>query len=338
MKPASSATLAIMAAGQMKRIDLYAITLAGTNTTYFLTSHQTPVIVANRLYQTGYIITRGGLKQSAGLQVESMQLTISPNPSNATSPPLIAGYPLLQAVGLRVLDGARVLYSKMFLSDFNDTSPGAVPWFQGRVNQQQVNSLSAILSVDSDISMLNTQGPPNVLQKQCIHTLFDAGCTLKALAFQVSGLIGGGSTQLLLNTTLSKPDKYFTLGRLTFTSGPNATTPSTTYLIKSYLNSSGQVQLVRPLPKLPGVGDTFVALPGCAKTMAVCSNNDTSVGPQFNNLKNFRGFPFVPVPETLYSGVNTQAAPAPLGSDGGSSIGSPFTSGIGLRGINLNIP
>jgi hypothetical protein len=42
MKPASSATLAIMAAGQMKRIDLYAITLAGGSPTYYFTSHQTP--------------------------------------------------------------------------------------------------------------------------------------------------------------------------------------------------------------------------------------------------------------------------------------------------------
>jgi hypothetical protein len=53
------------------------------------------VVVGGQLYQTGLIINRGTCKQTAGLEVDQMQLTLSPNP-NSTGAPLIAGYPLIR--------------------------------------------------------------------------------------------------------------------------------------------------------------------------------------------------------------------------------------------------
>lgn len=333
MKPASSAALAIMAAGQMKRIDLYAITLAGGSPTYYLTGHQVPVPFGNQLYQTGYVIKRGALKQAAGLEVQQMQLTLTPNANNSTGVPLIAGFPLLKAAALKIFDNARVLYSKMFLNDFNDLTPGAVPWFQGRVGQVDIDRLSLNLQVNSDIQTLNAQGPPNLIQKGCSHVLFDAGCGLIPSSFQVSGTVTTGSTVLNVNTNLTQPDFYFSLGRIKFISGANATNPSTTYFVKFYQNASGQIQLVRPLPNVPQAGDLFVVLPGCPKTMAACSNTSAAVSPPFNNLKRFRGMPFVPVPETLYDGGTVQRPSPSRGYDGSAAVGSIVNSGFGQQSV-----
>jgi hypothetical protein len=41
---------------------------------------------------------------------------------------------------------------------------------------------------------------------------------------------------------------------------------------------------------MPNTGDTFTAYPGCDKTQNTCTS-------KFNNLVNFGGFPYVPVPE-----------------------------------------
>jgi hypothetical protein len=331
MKPASSATLAIMAAGQIKRIDLYAITLAGGSPTYYFTSHQTPLVVGGQLYQTGLIINRGTCTQTAGLEVDQMQLTLSPNLANSTGAPLIAGYPLIQAARLRVFDGARILFSKMMLADFNDLTPGPVPWFQGRMNVDSIGRLTATFQVSSDGEMLNANAPPNLIEKRCRHTLFDAGCGLLPSNFQFSGIVSSGSTLLNVNTNLTFPDKFFSLGRITFLSGLNATNPSSTYFVKFYAHASGQFQLVKPLPNVPQLGDLFVALPGCPKTRAACTNI-TAAGPLFNNGGRFRGILFVPVPETLYDGGTTNNQTQSIGGDGGSSVGSPFSSGLGQRG------
>lgn len=323
--------MAILGAGQALRIDLYSIALAGGTPVYYFTSFQESVSFGGNTYQTGLIIKRGAVKQVAGLEVQSMDLTISPQPDNSSGPIFVGNYPFLQAAAQRVFDGARVLFSKMFLSSYDDLTPGAVPWYQGRINKVTVGRLSAILTINSDTEMLNTQGPPNLIQPSCVHTLFDAGCALKAADFTVTGSVAGtASTVLSVNTTLTNAAGWFRLGRITFTSGANA---GVSRFVKDY--SGGVFTLARPLPNVPTLGDTFSALPGCAKTITACSNTSTAVGPPFNNLKHNKSFPFVPVPETLYdggtpgAGMNTPT----LGSQGGAKVGSAFGSGIGQRGL-----
>jgi uncharacterized phage protein (TIGR02218 family) len=56
--------------------------------------------------------------------------------------------------------------------------------------------------------------------------------------------------------------------------------------------SSSGLMLVYPLPNAPAAGDTFTAAQGCDHTMATCKD-------QFNNLSNFRGYPFVPPPQIM---------------------------------------
>jgi hypothetical protein len=81
----------------------------------------------------------------------------------------------------------------------------------------------------------------------------------------------------------------FSQGSLVFQGGRNAG-------VLAQIKSAGSSQLVlaQPLQYVPQQGDVFSYWPGCDHTMGAggCA--------KFNNLENFRGFPFVPPAETAY--------------------------------------
>ena len=80
---------------------------------------------------------------------------------------------------------------------------------------------------------------------------------------------------------------YFDQGIVSFTSGANA---GLTRTVKSYDPATG-FTFALPLPVAPSAGDTMTARPGCDKTLAQCRS-------KFNNANRFRGYPWVPTPET----------------------------------------
>lgn len=82
-------------------------------------------------------------------------------------------------------------------------------------------------------------------------------------------------------------DGYFSLGVITFTSGPNN---GLSRVIAGYSNSV--VKVIPMFPYDPGVNDTLTAVPGCDKSLSTCRA-------KFANPQNFAGFPFVPQPESV---------------------------------------
>ena len=75
---------------------------------------------------------------------------------------------------------------------------------------------------------------------------------------------------------------------MTFTSGRNA---GVTRTIRT--NEGGAITVVMPFYYPPAAGDSFEVLPACDKSVNCCKV-------RFNNLAHFRGYPFIPVPETAY--------------------------------------
>lgn len=322
MKAASTATKNILATGTYKKAELFAITLAGGGATSYFTSADYQIVVGGNTYLTGLAITRGPVKQSVGLNIEGLDLEIWPQQNNPAGMVTFGGLPFLQACRAGVLDGARLLMSKIFLSSWSDTSPGAVPWFQGRINRAMPGRASAKIYVNSDLELLDVQMPRNLVMTGCSHSLFDAGCTLNPATFQVSGIVAAGAGILTFNTNLTQANNYWNLGRITFTSGPNN---GLKRVVRSSLNASGALTLLMPLPVAPLNGNTFTILPECTKTQAACSNTSAASGPPFNNLAHFRGQPYVPNPETLYDGGTANGQAPVLGGQGGAGVGSGFS-------------
>lgn len=272
--------------------DLYTFTLTdGSVLRYAMASQNITLTSPTRTFDaSSVLVKRGSIRTVIGVQVDTLKLTVTAQPTH-----LIGSTPWLQAVRQGALDGATLLAERLFMPTLGDYSLGTYIMFSGRVGSIDFGRFSAELTVNSDLELLNVQMPRNVYQPGCLNTLFDSSCTLSKADFAVPGAMAAGSDAVNLVTNLAKPVGWFDSGILVFTSGVLL---GVSMGIKDH-PSLGRLTLYSPLTALPTVGDTFTAYSGCPKTILACNNTDTTQGPAFNNLTHFRGFPFVPAPETV---------------------------------------
>lgn len=226
------------------------------------------------------VFSRSKTSAKTGTTVAEMDLTVS-----ATGSALVSNVPFLQLCRNSGLDGAIVRLDRLFLSSWG--SPiGICNNFLGRVSTVDVDRESAKIKVKAMIVMLDIQLPKNHFQPNCLHALYDTGCTLSRASFGFSSTVGAGSTKMSINSSLANSSGFFTQGYVLFTSGANNGERRT---VLSF--SGGTLSLALPLTNAPAAGDAFTAYAGCDHTMATCTS-------KFNNLANFRAFPFVPIAET----------------------------------------
>jgi uncharacterized phage protein (TIGR02218 family) len=282
MKTASSEMIALLNSGQEFLIaDLYTFTLAGGFVARY-TGADAPLTVDGNTFAVGPLISRSSISQKVGLEVQTMGMTI-----NADNSMLLNGKPWLQAARAGDLDGATVLVERTFMPIWGDTSAGKIWMFSGNISELQVTRTKAEFKVKSPLEKLNIQWPRNLYQPGCLHTLYDTGCTLSKASFGTTSSITALSSVTQIYCGLTQADDYFSLGTITFSSGANSGISRT---IKRYVR--GVVTLALPLLTAPALGDTFTAYAGCDKQKSTCQA-------KFNNLNNFRGYPFVPVPDTV---------------------------------------
>jgi uncharacterized phage protein (TIGR02218 family) len=229
------------------------------------------------------------MHQKIGLEVDTLIFDTIPGAS------LIDGVPFLVAARQGVFDGATLTYSGSYWPQQAYTPlvqpTGIVIKFVGRVAEVDISKSLVTFTINSHLELLNMNMPRNLWQSGCVNTLYDASCALNQASFGTAGTVASplGANGASFNTTLAQADHYFDLGVVTFTSGANGGISRT---VKSYFNGSpGSVFLISPFPNTAQIGDTFTIYPGCDKAQATCIF-------KFNNLANFRGFPFVPINET----------------------------------------
>jgi hypothetical protein len=243
-----------------------------------------------QIYSSGsgsMTFSRSKTSTKIGTVVAEMDMMITANGSA-----LVNGVPFLQFFRNGGLDGAVVRLDRLFSQFVSGvfTPVGICNNFLGRVSSVSVTRLKADIKIKSLMALLDVKLPKNEWQPNCLHTLYDSGCGLNRESFFNTGSITGSpSTQIFLNTTLSgQPAGRFTQGYILFTSGKNNGIKRT---ITGYDSATGNMALSLQLPFVPTNGDTFKAYAGCDHTSATCTS-------KFNNLQNFRGYEFVPVPQT----------------------------------------
>jgi uncharacterized phage protein (TIGR02218 family) len=298
MKTASAALISLLATRQFFSADLYQFALVNgpeaENNLYYCGGDQ-DIHWNGVTWSSGYTGTNSGpffdrkdnkakCHWKVGVEVDT--LVFDCIPGGAT----VGGEPLLSAIRQGVFDGAELTLYRAFMPTYGNTSAGAVTMFVGRVAEIDAGRSLATFSVNSHLELLNQNMPVNLFASGCANTLFDASCTLSMSAFATNGTAASGSTQSVINTnSLSQASGYFSLGQLTFTSGANEGFSRT---IQQHTHGSpSTVSLISPFPSAPAPGDTFTIYPGCDKTEATCAN-------KYQNLLNFRGFPFIPQPIT----------------------------------------
>ncbi len=286
MKPASPDLVAYLQnTTQFLFADCFTLTLR-TGTQLFVCDRDIPITVAGTVFAANGIRV-SGLKYAIkiGVDVDEQDITIA-----ASSADLIDGVPFLVALRRGVLDGATIQRDRAFFTAWTAPAIGSVTLFHGRVSTvDKIGRTEASLKVKSDLVLLDTDMPRNLYQPSCLHTLYDAGCSVDRAAHTATGAVQAGSTVARIVWTGATAGTY-DQGTLVFTSGANAGVQVT---IKTS-DSSGNLTLSYPLDAAPGVGDGFTISAGC--------DHSTGSGGclKFSNLPNFRGFPFVPPPETAY--------------------------------------
>jgi uncharacterized phage protein (TIGR02218 family) len=241
-----------------------------------------PVALNGFTYLANSILISGlKYRASRGVNVDSQQVTIFARASDT-----IGGVPFLQALQQGLFDGAEIQREKAFFTAWGKPPIGSVVLFKGRVAQiDSIGRSTAQMTVASDLVLLDIDMPRNCYQANCQHVLYDANCGVVAGTYSTTGNVVAGSTQTWIEWPGAAPAHQ--QGTITFTSGANTGATAT---IKSA--GSGWLQLAYPLPHAPAAGDAFSASYGCDRTMATCQS-------RFNNLSQFRGFPFVPPPQIM---------------------------------------
>jgi uncharacterized phage protein (TIGR02218 family) len=258
--------------------------ILSTGTVLTYTNVDQPVVYNGSTFSASGPLVQGlKYKASVGLEVDKQQITIAARPTD-----LINGNPALNAIREGAFDGATVQRDRVFMTALGGTVVGGVTLFHGRVSTVDlVGRTTATLTIASDLIVLDYDMPRNLYSPTCLHTLYDSGCGVIRGTYAASGTCGSGSTGTLINFTGALASQA--QGKIVFTSGDNANVAAT---IKSVVVGTS-LTLMYPMPDIPATGDGFIAYAGCDHTRATCQS-------RFNNLINFRGFPFVPPPQIAY--------------------------------------
>ena len=165
---------------------------------------------------------------------------------------------------------------------------------RGAIGQVRRGRLAFVAEVRSLAHLLN-QTVGRTFQHACDAELGDARCSvdLDDPAYKATGSVTAlASDRSFAASGLgSFAAGWFALGRLTWTSGPNA---GRTAEVAGHDVAAGERRLtlleapVRPIAP----GDDFVVRAGCDKRLETCRD-------RFANVVNFRGFPHIPGQDTV---------------------------------------
>lgn len=331
-KYCSAATQAILATSSYLYYLLIDLTLP-TGQVYHWTSGEVPLNGVTLYYNgstfgpfnyaTGMNIVKSSIHQKAGLEAGSAKIALIPQGDAFGGPPVVAGYPIMQAARYGFLQGASMLISKAFFNAPQytggqiDVSPGAMGYLLGTVQDLEVDRFFVDVDIEDFLSVLGIQQMPKpVFGVGCWHQVYDPGCALIRANFTVSGAIATAGDGAHFTTNLTQADGYFGLGGITMTSGAaNGQSAN----VASYVHASGALSTVTPFSAVPSPGDTFTVWPGCDRQQATCTT-------KFNNLVHFAGIPYPPDPTTVVDGQSDNVQAQVPGGQAGQIIGSQ-TSG-----------
>ena len=295
MRDASASLVAFLASrpNVCFQADPFLITLED-GSTFSWTSADESLFVPPYTYSAmGPIIDRTKWSVKNTVDVPEMEVRIF-----STGTDLPGGENLKTLVHNGLLDYATITLSRVFMPVWGDTSLGPVTLFTGNVSQTEITSIGVTITVKGANIKLAQYMPRNQYQLSCIHSVYDEGCAPNPgepgggpsrAANTFPNTVGPGSTTTFINWGTEPANAaQFSLGYITFTSGSNDGA-TRTIPARSGANTAG-VQLIYPLDFEPSEGDTYVVTYGCNRTRGGGCRF-------FNNLQNYRGFPYIPPAE-----------------------------------------
>jgi uncharacterized phage protein (TIGR02218 family) len=273
--------------------DLYKITLNGGSPEFYFTDSDVDLVVNSITYtKSGLLISRDKTRLVTGLESSTIALRISAPDDYLVGLGLgnwYYGMPWMQAIQMGILDGAKISVERLIAPTWNDTSAGSIKIFEGEVRGIEREISFAKVTLVSEAYKFDMQLPKNSFMPGCANSLYDSKCkvSLSNAAHYQDAAITGASTNFQIVSSALTSASQWELGSVEFLTGANA---GISRMVTA--TASNTLKLSQPLPVQPTIGDTFRVRRGCPRTASACQTT-------FSNLANFRGFPYVPNPETI---------------------------------------
>lgn len=291
MKNASPAMLAILNGESTNYLmaDIWKIELSN-GTVLLYTNADINLTVGGETYIANDVLCDGGkVSWETGLTVGTDEITMRPN--QGPSPSLVGTVPYNVAIPGGLFDRAKIMRSRLFMTTWGDTTPGAIILFVGEVTNPKI-SQNIVTMQSSDLrNLLNVYMPSRQYQPTCPFVFGDSNCGFDRSTIAVNSSVIS-STGSLINCSLSQAAGAFNNGTIKFTSGQNA---GQFRSVKSWI--PGTVQVVAPFPVPPLPGDTFTITPGCTKnfsgatsSFAATANTGSTQTAIITSLTNASGF------------------------------------------------
>lgn len=291
MKPASPALVTYLTRRQQKYADCYEFVLRDdvdnpTILRYTTATSNVRAIPPGEMdyvtYEAGRVLVSGlRYRLAIGTDVDEQEVEITVKPNTT-----VLGLPFLVAMRKGIFAKALVKRTRYWFNNWGEEPVGGIVFFSGFMSSiMDLGSIGCKAKVKSGMILLNTPMPNELYQPQCLNTLFDARCKLDPADWAEQGTAETGSTTSVILWAGATLDD-FNQGVIRFETGPNIGVIRT---VKK--STGGALILTLPLDFEPTNTDDFVVFPGCDKTKARCNV-------RFSNIENFRGFPFIPSPET----------------------------------------
>ena len=213
-----------------------------------------------------------------------MSANLDPGNSEVAAPLVVDGFTegdLLNGVW----DFARV---EVVTINYGDPTMGFARKRTGHLGEVSIHNGTFTAEYRSLTDLLN-QPVGTVYGPLCPYTLGDANCTKSLAAFTFTGTVAIVGSRAVFTVSVVKPDEYFTLGKITFTSGANT---GLSMEIKKQVGTRIVLAQAMPYAIASGVSVTLIA--GDDKKRATCRD-------KFANAVNFGGVPDLPGPDKIFT-------------------------------------
>lgn len=270
---------------QFYMAELYTFTLID-GTVLRWTSADVAITFSAHTWVIGPAVERTKIRCTIGVEVDTLTVTIYPKPTD-----LVNGIPLGKLLPAGGFDGATVLCERAYAAAPSLPIVGTLVLFKGRMGPYTGTRTKGEMEQEADLKLLDTNLPRGTYLPTCGRTLYDVGCAVNRASVTTAGAVTVAGNAII-GTNLTAAAGYYNLGVIIFASGPNQGLRRS---VKAYA-AGGNVTVVPALPQPCGVGDAFTIYPGCSKL-----DDATGCGKFYNAAgvkAHFRGFKYVPVPET----------------------------------------
>jgi uncharacterized phage protein (TIGR02218 family) len=240
------------------------------STVFAFTTHDRELVYGGVTYTPVNAFSKTTVQTTAGMSVDNLDVVALIDSDEITETDLKAG----------LFDYADI---EIFIVNWDDLDQGRMILRKGNLGEISINKSGIWEGELRGMLQSLQQTIGRVYMLRCDADLFDSRCGLNSASFQQSGTVSN-----VVNRGFFSVDGInnasFNGGKVTWTSGLNS---GLSMEVKLWEASPSNITLFLPMPFNVVAGDTFTIIPGCDKNMSTC--RDT-----YNNIVNFRGFPFIP--------------------------------------------